>query len=73
MYKKDHGGTLPSEISDLVSEKDDSVLTCPATGSPYLYTVRGGHFMLSCPSPEAHELIFLTDEDGNLKWQKVEE
>jgi hypothetical protein len=72
-YKKDHGGSLPADISGLVPGSDDSVLACPATGNPYSYTVRGGSFALSCPSPEAHELIFLSDEDGNLKWQKVGE
>jgi uncharacterized Zn finger protein (UPF0148 family) len=73
IYKKDHGGSLPADPDGLISGSVDSVLTCPATGNPYSYAVRGDSYTLSCPSPEAHGLIFLTDEDGKLKWRKAEE
>jgi hypothetical protein len=72
-YRKGHDGSLPADLDGLFPGGDDSILRCPATGLPYSYTVRGNSFILSCPSPAAHDLLFLVDEDGNLQWQKTGE
>jgi hypothetical protein len=72
-YSKDHGGGLPLDLTTLADTGDGSVLRCPATGRPYLYESGGGSFTLTCPSPEAHGLLFLFDRDGKLNWRKAEE
>jgi hypothetical protein len=71
-YRKDHGG-LPRDLTDLGDTGDGSVFRCPATGQPYAYDSGGGSYTLTCPSPGAHDLLFLFDRDGKLSWRKAEE
>lgn len=72
-YKKDHKGGLPPNLAGLAGEGDDTVLSCPATSQPYLYTFHEGSYELSCPFPQAHGLVFISDENGKLKWRMAEE
>ncbi len=72
-YRKDHGGSLPGDLGGLFPDGDAAALRCPSTGLPYTYTVRGDSFVISCPSPAAHGLLFLVDEDGSLRWRKTGE
>ncbi len=72
-YKRDHKGSLPPELAGLAGADDDSVLGCPASGQPYLYTLHEDSFEITCPSPQTHGLVFLFDDNGQLKWRKAEE
>jgi hypothetical protein len=72
-YKKDHNGGLPPSLDSFVPGGDDTVLVCPATSQPYLYTFHEDSYELSCPSPREHGLVYLSDENGKMKWRNAEE
>lgn len=68
-YKKTHDGALPPDL-EAIGIEAGSVLFCPSSGKPYSYVVDGSSFTISCPSPEEHELGFLSSRDGTIMWRR---
>lgn len=72
-YKNNHDGSLPVDLGAVIGDSADPVLVCPSSGEPYIYTVVGNGFTITCPSPEVHELGFLSSHDGTIVWRRWSE